>query len=555
MPRISSGSVGEYFAGLDKHTAYPVWDGDLYFEKHRGTYTTAANNKKNNRKSEFLYRDAEILSVMARLSTGQNISRNLSAGWKKILLNQFHDILPGTCVAEVYEECERDYAEIFALGKGLIAESTALLTSKNGPAEGKGSFITVFNTLSWSRKGLIKIEAAGKQVESLDGKPVKQICREGTIEFFAEDVPGMGWRAYRLVDGGQKEPLKTRDVPVVKGMFFDITFNERGELVSLYDKTIGREVLQTGKKGNVLKLLEDIPVNWYAAWETTRKREDRMPVLLDHAKAELTEDNDLYTEVSLSGAIHRSVITQRILIYKDMPLIAFETTVDWDERNRMLRVAFPVDINSSNASYDVAFGNILRPNHLTTSFDEAKFEVCAHKWGDISEGNYGVSLLNDCKYGYSITNSVMELSLLRSADFPSPSRDKGRHSFTYWLYPHQGGIAAAEVAHYGYELNVPLLAAAGPASSESGALISVTGESVILDTLKNAEDGDGIILRVYETYNMTVPVSISFSVPVADSEECNLLEEKITNLPVEHDTISFTIKPFEIRSFRIRFIR
>jgi alpha-mannosidase len=555
MPRISSGSVGEYFAGLDKQKAYPVWDGDLYFEKHRGTYTTAANNKKNNRKSEFLYRDAEILSVMAQLGTGQHISRNLSAGWKKILLNQFHDILPGTCVAEVYEECERDYAEIFALGKELIAESTALLTQKNAPVEGNGSSITVFNTLSWSRKGMVKIDAAGKQVESLDGKPVKQICREGTIEFLAEDVPGMGWRGYRLIDGGQKPPLKTRDAPVVKGRFFDITFNEGGEIVSLYDKTVRREILQAGKKGNVLKLLEDIPVNWYAAWETTRKREDRMPVLLNQGKAELTEDNDLYTEVSLSGVIHRSAITQRILIYKDMPLIAFETTVDWDERNRILRVAFPVDINSSNASYDVAFGNILRPNHLTTSFDEAKFEVCAHKWGDISEGNYGVSLLNDCKYGYSITNSVMELSLLRSADFPSPSRDKGRHSFTYWLYPHQGGIAAAGVAHYGYELNVPLLAAAGPASSAGGALISVTGKSVIVDTLKNAEDGDGIILRVYETYNMTVPVSISFGVSVADCEECNLLEEKIANLPVEHDTISFTVKPFEIRSFRIRFIR
>jgi alpha-mannosidase len=256
--------------------------------------------------------------------------------------------------------------------------------------------------------------------------------------------------------------------------------------------------------------------------------------------------------VTVQGKINNSVIHQRIIVYKHIPQIAFETTVDWDECHRMLRVSFPVSINSSDAYYDVAFGNIARPNHLTTSFDEAKFEVCAHKWGDISEGNYGVALLNDCKYGYSITNSNIELSLLRSADFPSPARDKGRHTFTYFLYPHRGNIACARVAQYGYEVNVPLLAVFGAAKSERGACIIPSGDSMVVDTVKRAENGDGFIVRVYETYNMTIPASLAFSFPVENAEECNLLEEKNKDIVVQNNAIDFNLKPFEIRTFRIR---
>lgn len=567
MPEVEIGTVKQYFEELDKDKDYPVWAGELYFEKHRGTYTTAANNKKNNRKSEFLFRNAEIMSVFQYVDNGQYQGAELKDGWKKILLNQFHDILPGTCIGEVYEECDREYEEITQIGTASIKENAERMVRQDEQS------ITIYNTLSWNRKQVITIDGKGKKAV-VDGNgvyPVQVLKDDETIVFLAEDVPSLGYKVYYLTDEEQdnvkngtataqdgteavKEPSVSQDkgITEISNQWMTVSIDSNGEIVSLYDKSSGRQIMKPGRTGNKLKLLEDIPVEWGSAWEVTKKRDDKAPSPFTDISQVLKEHNSLYTIISVKKIVHHSVIWQDIIVYHHTPAVEFSTKVDWDECQKMLRVEFPVDINALTARYDVAFGNAEHPNHSTTSYDEARFEVCGHKWGDVSDGSHGAALMNDCKYGYTIQNSDMELSLLRSADFPSDTCDKGVHTFSYWFYPHVGGMKEGRVAQAGYEVNVPMLVQEGKAPKHVYSYIHTDCDNVIIDTVKKAEDGDDMILRVYETYNTISDVTISLEFPVRFCAETDLLERHLGDIPVNDGKIQFTIHPYEIKTFRIQ---
>ncbi|WP_313180136.1 alpha-mannosidase [Lacrimispora sp.] len=553
-PKVEIGTVKQYFEELDKEKDYPVWAGELYFEKHRGTYTTAARNKKNNRKSEFLFRDAEIVSVFQYLENGGFQGTDLEKGWKLILLNQFHDILPGTCIGEVYEECDRDYEEISRIGQQSIRQNLDSMACL--PEEG----VTVYNSLSWSRSQVVSIDGRGKQgVRDLNGNYPKQSKKaDGTIVFLAEDVPALGYRTYERTDELQEicEPMAAfceagENSVKISNEWLDVALDGDGTVISLYDKTARRQILKEGRRGNFLKLLEDIPVEWGSAWETTRKREDKPSMPFHIVSQKVTEHNCLYTEISIESEVHHSRVKQEIIVYHHGPYIEFKTEVDWDEKHKMLRVEFPVDVHALNARYDVAFGNAEHPNHFTTSQDEARFEVCGHKWGDISDGGFGVSLLNDCKYGYSIQDSNMELSLLRSADHPSDTCDKGIHSFSYWIYPHRGGVKEGKVAQAGYEVNVPLIVTEGKKKAKEGSYLYTDCDNIIIDTVKKSEDGEDIIIRIFETYNTVSEAGLYFNFPVEACEEADLLERHMTDVPVTEQRVSFKINPYEIKTFRI----
>ena len=566
-PKVEIGTVKQYFEELDKEKEYPVWSGELYFEKHRGTYTTAARNKKNNRKSELLFRDAEIVSVFQYLENRNFEAADLEEGWKKILLNQFHDILPGTCIAEVYEECDRQYGEIRQIGM------TSIDRNMDRILEGTEGGYTVFNTLSWKRSQVVSVDGKGKNgIRARSGEyPLQYKNENGLIEFLAEDVPALGYKEYYLTEeapAAAKESAVWKSTEAgteISNQWFELVIGPNGELLSLWDKRANRQILKEGAAGNRLKLLEDIPVEWGSAWETTTKRDDKPSMDFAVTGRKVNTHNCLYTSLEVESEVHHSKIRQEIIIYHHAPLIEFRTEVDWNERQKILRVEFPVDIHSLTARYDVAFGNSEHPNHSTTSYDEARFEVCGHKWGDVSDGGYGVSLLNDCKYGYTIQNSNMELSLLRSADFPSDSCDRGVHTFSYWIYPHSGGIREGRTAQAGYEANVSLLVREGSAadrqrsadcrlqgvSGTEKSYISPDTDHVIIDTVKKAEDGEGIILRMFETYNEKGEVTVNFGFPVESCEETDLLERRIKEVPVENGTIRVEINPYEIKTYRI----
>ncbi len=557
MPRIKIGTVAEYFQSLDKEKEYPVWSGEMYFEKHRGTYTTAAKNKKNNRKSEFLFRNAEILSVFGYLSDGTYRGADLEDGWKLILLNQFHDILPGTCIGPVYEQCDQQYARIAQIGNESIEENLKVLTARE-PRE--ATYVTVYNTLSWARTQVVTVDGKGNSgIKDCHGNYPVQVRRDdGTIAFLAEDVPAMGYRTYELT-GQAKENGEWGSVSCgsdngticVEDDWLEIKVDQKGEMVSLYDKKAARQVLKAGQPGNQLKLLEDIPVEWGSAWETTEKRNDRPPMDSRTLRCEVKEHHELYTIIRIEKEIHNSTIRQDMIVYHHGPYVEFRTVVDWDERHKILRTAFPVDVHTMDARYDVAFGNTQHPNHRTTSFDRARFEVCGHKWGDVSDGGFGVSLLNDCKYGYSIQDSHMELSLLRSADHPSDTCDRGTHSFSYWIYPHVGDIRQGKVAWAGYEVNVPLLVTEGKTLKGEGSFLYTDCENIIIDTIKKAEDGDDIIIRFFETYNTVSKGHICLNFDAVDCVETDLLEREINKVSLENRRIPFTIKPYEIKTYRL----
>ena len=559
MPEIEIGTVKQYFESLDPDKDYPVWAGELYFEKHRGTYTTAANNKKNNRKSEFLFRDGEIVSVFQYLENKEYQSADLTDGWKLILLNQFHDTLPGTCIGPVYEECDRQYREIRRIGTDSIRQNMERLLQ---PEE---DCVTVYNTLSWPRSQVVSFAGKGRKavVDSTGRYPVQVVKGDGTIDFLAENVPSMGYRVYGLTDitaentgpaEASAEPLLSQDngITEVSNRWMTVSIDAMGEIISLYDKTTRRQILKSGSKANRLKLLEDIPVEWGAAWEVTEKRDDKESLPFTCVSQSIKAHNELYTIITVEKTVHHSSLKQDIIMYHHAPMIEFSTEVNWDERQKMLRVEFPVDIHALTARYDIAFGNVEHPNHATTSYDAARFEVCGHKWGDVSDGSHGAALLNDCKYGYTIRNSEMVLSLLRSADFPSDTCDKGIHTFSYWFYPHDGGIREGRVTQAGYEANVPLLVQAGRAREDEYSWLWTDCDNIVMDTVKKSEDGEDIILRVFETYNTISDVTISLGFAAVSCKETDLLEQYISDVPVTDGQIHFTIHPYEIKTYRIQ---
>ncbi len=554
VPETVIGTVEQYFRELDQEKDYPVWAGELYFEKHRGTYTTAAKNKKNNRKSEFLYRNAEMLSVFRQLETGVFPEGSLEKGWKLILLNQFHDILPGTCISEVYETCDRQYEQIRQIGEESICRDMDAILSDSE----KG--ITIWNTLSWERSQLTVLDGEGyRAVKDRDGNYPPQICREdGRILFLAEQVPALGYKQYYLTDEPAPAGEEVRYANEQEGMIrisdanLEILVGQQGEICSLYDKKAERQILKEGRNGNRIKLLEDIPVEWGSAWETTVKRDDKAPIPCSGCTCRVKEDNFLRTVLEISMELHHSQLVQEMIIDHTQPLVEFRTKVDWDERQKILRVEFPVEVSTLTARYDIAFGNVEHPNHATTSYDEAKFEVCGHKWGDVSDSAYGVALLNDCKYGYTIRNSNMELSLLRSADFPGDNCDRGEHTFSYWIYPHQGMIREGGVAQKGYEVNVPFLIRKGEMPLAERSYIYTDSPNLIIDTVKPSEDGKDVIVRLFETYNTQGTASLMFDFPVESAEETDLLEQKVKDVATEGNRIVFTLHPYEIKTFRIR---
>lgn len=555
-PKIELGNVQQYFEKIEGEE-YPVWSGDLYFEKHRGTYTTAANNKKNNRKNEFLYRDAEIFSVFQYLENGKYDDNDLTDGWKLLLLNQFHDILPGTSITEVYEKSSQQYEQIRSIGERSISDNISKMTAESQNEKA----ITVYNTLSWSRNQVVEVKAEGHRgIVKEDGTYPKQVLKEdGNLLFLAEDVPAMGYQVYYLTDtAAETESFdnvlvqETESGYQIQTPFLQVEVSKNGEISSIYDVVNKREVLKNGRNGNVLKLLEDNPVEWGAAWETTTKKDDKPSLKATEITCEIKEQNSIYTVVETKRRMHQSTISQEMIFYHHKPLIEFKTAVDWNEHHKMLRVEFPVNVHTQTAKADIAFGNTEYPTHTTTSYDEARFEVCGHKWGDVSEDGYGTALLNDCKYGYSFKNSNMELSLLRSSDYPGDSCDRGNHTFTYWFYPHVGGIQEGKVAQTGYEVNVPLNVVKGKPAADSRTYFSVDSSSVVLDTIKKAEDGEDIILRFFETYNKTEQVKLTFDFPVKKCFETDLLEQNEGEMQIEDNSVSFSVNPYEIKTFRIQ---
>ena len=400
----------------------PKWFGELYLEFHRGTYTSIAKNKRYNRKSEFLLAFNEAVSLANKqLLGGKYPKKELYDSWQTVLLNQFHDIIPGSSIREVYEDSEEQYLALIAQNEKSSDEAIQNLAANVSEAG-----IFVYNPTGTSQNGLVEVDG---------------------VKYFAQDVPAYGWKVLTVEDlsnipAGCQNDACAQDMLEVsaehmENAFFAIDLDEKGHFTRLYDKKNDREVLTAGERGNVLQAFDDHPPV-YDNWELSVYHKEIMWEIDDVQSVEVVEETAVSASLKIVRRFLNSTITQIITIYKDIPRIDFDTAADWHEQHIFVKVAFPVDILSDKATYEIQYGAVERPAHMNTSWDSAKFEVCAHKWADFGEAGYGVALMNDCKYGYDIHDGVMCMSLIKCGTNPNPVADQGEHVFKYSLMPHNG---------------------------------------------------------------------------------------------------------------------
>ena len=540
----------------------PVYNGELYLEYHRGCQTSQARTKRHNRKCELLLRNAEFFGSLALMNGGKYDRKALYEAWKLVLINQFHDILPGSSITEVYQDTERDYGRARELAAGAQTTALRYLAGKIATS-GEGEPIVVFNALSWVRTDMvlaeIKLPKGAFAVVGPDGAAVPhQVVGPGRVLFEARAVPPLGYAVYRLVRGKADADATGVLRATPKGMendYLRITFDANGCLSSVYDRVEKRETLAPGRRGNDLQLFDDRP-HGNDAWDIDPNFEEVMWRPAPPESIKVVENGPVRAVVRVVRKTEKSVITQDVTLYAHAPRVDFVTHVDWHEKRVLLKAAFPVDVRASAATYEIQFATIERPVHHNTVWDRARYEVPAHRWADLSEGDYGVSLLNDCKYGYDTKGNVLRLSLLRAPVDPDPAADQGEHWFTYSLYPHGGDWrnGAIQQAH---ELNDPLLAVAAAGSRGplpcAGAFASVSAENVLVDTVKQHEDSDALIVRLYEAYGQRGTVKLTFGRKPKAVTECDLMEENDRPVKLKGATVSLHMTPYDIRSLKVVF--
>lgn len=563
LPRCRQMKVKDFFKKIDGAAEYPEWAGELYLELHRGTYTTQGRNKRNNRKAELAYRDIEFLSTVAEPLGLQYPREGLLKQWKLILCQQFHDVIPGSSIRQVYEDTDVIYDGIFKKGAEMADAATAQLVA-GIDTSGDGSAIVVFNTLPWGRTDIASAKLPQARTNStpdrwavLDpsGKEIPSQIVDGEIRFVAV-VPSMGYTTYRLIKktaGRFKSDIKVTK-RLLENQFYKITLDGRGVISSIIEKGTDREVIPQGQSANLIQLFEDKPLDW-DAWDVDFFYEDKFENITGVDKIEIVEQGPVSGAIEMTRSFGNSRIKQKMVIYADIPRIDFQTWVDWHETRKFLKVAFPVDVNTTKARYEIQFGNVERPTHTNTSWDLARFEVCAHKWADLSEADFGMSLLNDCKYGHHTKGNVMRLSLLRAPKEPDPEADMGEHVMTYSILPHSGSYIDAQTVRHAYALNVPLRCVVEKAHPgeipQEKSFVAVDSENVVLEAVKKAEKGEGTILRFYECHGVRDSVSVKVDLPFKKVQEVDLMEDRISDVASKNGEFSFDIKPFEIKTFRL----
>ena len=529
MPRLKMSTMRECFTAMERNAAdLPVWSGEMYMEGHRGVLTSQGWIKRANRQAEAALHEAEALAAMA------GTRPDLTQAWQRLCLNQFHDIITGTSVTEVFDDARDDYADIAQMTD--LAADAALAALPDGQAW------VAFNTapLTTTRQAVVNAacDVPGQQIDG------------GKLVFVPHAAP---YAVIPLQASGPTGPLSaiaTARGAVLENDMIRVEINDLGQIGRILDKEVRRDVLPAGQMGNRLQVFEDRPISW-DAWDIDPFFEDRAHEIDTPCQIQITETGPLRAAVLVTRPFRDSTISQSIRLMSHSKRIDFVTEIDWHQTHELLKVAFPVDILNTHATYDIQWGSIRRPTHRNTTWDMARYEVPAQKWADLSEGNYGVALLNDCKYGYDVSGNVLRLSLIKSSTMPDPVADQGRHVMTYALLPHRGdwrGGVRAEA----YDLNLPLRVGRGVAAAP---LVQSDAPNVVIETVKPADDGDGVILRLYEALKYRGPVQLRFRDTLGSAAICDLLETEIEQVRIEGETLDLDLTPHQIVTLRVRFQR
>lgn len=534
-PHIHTGRVDEFFRKLESEVGdnLPVWNGELYLEYHRGTYTTQSANKRANRKSEFLLHDAEFLAAYASHidSEYEYPYAAFNRAWQLVCLNQFHDIIPGSSIKAVYEESLSQYEQVRKMVTGLRGQALKAI------AKIRNANCLLVNPTSFERNEPVEIG--------------KGLVSSGTLAPYSVTAP---------VFTSEEKPQSHMLVCEPQRMendFLRVELNKAGDIISIYDKAAEREVLPEGAIANQFQAFEDMPLSW-DAWDIDIFYDDKMWLPEQAASVTVVEAGALRVALEIKRRILNSNYIQCISLRHNSPRLDFETTIHWKERKILLKAAFPVNVLSPTATYEIQWGNVERPTHRNTSWDWARFETAAQKWVDLSEGDYGVSLLNDCKYGHDIHENILRLTLLRGTTAPDPDADLGEHHFTYSLFPHSGSWDERTIAE-AYTLNDPIIVHQENATIAESSLsvrgvasfVAANQPNIVIETVKKAEDGKGFIIRLYESQRKRGKFTLMTDFPLAEAWRANILEENQQRLKTEMQCVFCNIKPYQILTLRL----
>lgn len=569
LPRLTMEGPKAFFSAAEATIRDPaVWVGELYLELHRGTYTSQAATKRGNRRGELALRDAELWATFD--PEAPYPATRLHEAWRLLLLHQFHDVIPGSGIHWVYQDTARDHATVLREADDVASSARAHLAAR-ADTRGCTQPVVLFNSLSHERREVVALDGHASDAVGVVGPggeqgPVQRGA-DGTL-WFEATVPACGFAVYDLVapgtgsDRGDTSPRAPEaDVVVsprvLQNEHLRVELDDNGLLTSVYDRAADRETLAPGASGNLMQLHPDYP-NFFDAWDIDRFAFDQVEDLVAAESVDVEEDGPLVGSVRVVRATGRSRIEQSIVLRRGARFVEFRTTVDWHEDNRLLKVAFPVAVRSTRATYEIQFGHVERPTHANTSWDVARFEVCAHKWADLSEPGYGVAVLNDSKYGHDIRGNVIRLSLLRAPTWPDPVADRGRHEFVYCLFPHQGDLRQAGVVAAGYDLNVPVRAVAEQPHpgvlGRRSSFLSVDAANAVVETVKRADDGD-LVVRLYEAWGDRGPLTLRTAEPIERCSETDLLERPCRELDPSGRDVPIELTPFQLLTLKVRSTR
>lgn len=539
-PRVRFGTAMEFFHGLDKYfDRLPVWVGELYLELHRGTFTTQAAVKRANRQLEHRLRALEFLASCLPMDAYPQES--LDTLWKTTLLNQFHDILPGSCINPVYKTTRVQHTEALGRCDSLMHDIAGTLFEKSD-----GNLV-LFNTLSCRYEGAVVLPAQwhGCGLKDDSGAMVPTQT-EGERLVALVDVPPCSLVTLSKTDARPDETRSPASL-VLENDRIRYGFDTEGRLAACHDKELQRDILPSGQMGNILTLYEDRPNDW-DAWDVDLFYES-VPVETARITAvEPLPSGPVRQGIRLCFQIGQSEIVQEVYLGRHGKRLDFETAVAWREKHRMLRVAFPVDVLTDRASFDIQYGYVTRPTHRNTLWDIARFEVVGHRYADLSGHDFGAALLNDGKYGYKVVGNTLDLNLLRSPNYPDPEADQGEHRFTYSFLPHAGDLVHSDVVPQAAQLNQGLVVLDGCSAGKRAFPIHLTGDGVSLEVVKKAEKESCLILRLVETLGRHSTARLETDWPKAHLVETDLMEWR--DGPRHPLPVTVHLKPFEIRTYK-----
>jgi len=588
FPKIKFSTSKNYFVNFlfkQDLSKIPVWKDELYLEYHRGTYTTQAKIKEYNRKIENLLINAEGISVISYLLGGKYNQHAFKEAWKRVLFNQFHDILPGSGIKEIYIDALKDYEIAEKLAKKELFKALRYIASKINTSKIEGIPIFVFNLSPWQRTDIVKLkindywkykitnligEEIPSQIIDLDEEVPEEI-RPRALIFIAENVPSFGYKIFtlhKLNSKVKREGVLPREY-VIENEFYKITFDKNtGWIKSILDKKHKKEALSG--PGNRLQLFGDKPQRW-DAWNIEYTGEKWTPKF---EKIELIEKGPVRTVLrayfnffnpeSKAKRINahptlnypNSFFVCNTILYNKLNRIEFKTCVDWWEKHTLLKTSFDVNVRNQKATFEIPFGFIQRPTTMKTNWEKARFEVPALKWIDLSQPDYGVSILTRSKYGYDVHENRMRITLLRSPIDPDPTADRGIHYIEYALVTHTDDWKKSNIPRIAYDYNNPLVGLIlkkkfhGPLPL-SKSFLCIKPNNILLSSLKLSEDDESLILRIYETCGKNTSAELILPFKPIEIYKVNLLEKEIKKIPFINNTVRIFIPKNSVLTLKI----